>query len=179
MSSSFGGSGGNDKMVLLSGWLIYFKKLTFLEVQSLACKMWQHYGLSDVLMNEKFFFIFKFGSMLDKEQCLEDGPWMFHNRLSFLQIWQPTMVLNKESPRFVPLWIKIFDVPLEFWSSEGLSYIASAVGKPLGMGKVTVDMCQLGVGLIAFARVLVEVKVRGDFSVGAYGKKTRVLLCGD
>ncbi|KAJ0010334.1 hypothetical protein Pint_33495 [Pistacia integerrima] len=68
------------------------------------------------------------------------------------------MVLNKESPRFIPMWIELYDVPLEYWSWEGLSYLASVVGKPLGMDRLIEETCRHGIGHIAFARVLVEVE---------------------
>ncbi|KAJ0041154.1 hypothetical protein Pint_27652 [Pistacia integerrima] len=91
-------------------------------------------------------------------QCLEDGPWLFQNRPILLQKWRPTMELSKEAPRVIPLWVKLFDVSLEFWNNVGLSYIESGVGKPLGMDRVMEDTCRLGSGCIGYARILVEVE---------------------
>ncbi|KAJ0007875.1 hypothetical protein Pint_29784 [Pistacia integerrima] len=50
---------------------------------------------------------------------------------------------TKRLRRLIPVWVKLFDVPLEFWSPDGLSYIASGVGKPLGMDKITEDTCRI------------------------------------
>ncbi|KAJ0103618.1 hypothetical protein Patl1_05369 [Pistacia atlantica] len=109
------------------------------------------------MMNEKGFFFFKFGDEALMMRCLEDGPWMFHNRPILLQRWHLEMQLNKGSPRFIPLWVKFYDVPMEYWSQDGMSFIASGVGKPLGMDRITEDTCIYGKGRIIFARILIEV----------------------
>ncbi|KAJ0013740.1 hypothetical protein Pint_20053 [Pistacia integerrima] len=91
-------------------------------------------------------------------KCLEEGPWLFQHRPILLQRWQPEMELNKESPLSILLWVKFYNVLLELWSVEGLSYIASGVGRPLSMDRITEDTCRNGVGHIGFARVLIEVE---------------------
>ncbi|KAJ0075930.1 hypothetical protein Patl1_35005 [Pistacia atlantica] len=67
------------------------------------------------------------------------------------------MESNKETPRFIPMWVKFYDLPLEMWNPIGLSYIASGVGKPLHMDRVMEEMCRHGLGRVGFARILVEV----------------------
>jgi hypothetical protein len=37
----------------------------------------------------------------------------------------------------VPVWVKFLHLPMEFWTSNGLSYVASGVGVPLYADKVT------------------------------------------
>ena len=51
-----------------------------------------------------------------------------------------------------------FKCPLDYWAEEGLSYIASAVGKPLYADTMTISCMRL-----SFARICVEVDV--DFVV--------------
>ncbi|KAJ0035913.1 hypothetical protein Pint_25642 [Pistacia integerrima] len=132
------------------------KKLPFHIVQSYAMKLWMKYEITEVMMNDKAFFFFKFGTEFEMIQCLEDGPWLFQNRPILLKKWQPAMELSKEAPRVILLWVKLFDVPLEFWNNVGFS-IASRVGKSLAMDRVTEDNCRLGSGRIGYARMLVEV----------------------
>ncbi|XP_031263560.1 uncharacterized protein LOC116121755 [Pistacia vera] len=136
------------------------RKPLFHSVQFMTLKLSQKYEIKDIMMNEKGFFFFKFEEEAMMFQCLEDGPWLFQNKPILLQKWQPKMEINKEAPQFIPLWVKLFDVPLELWNAEGLSYIASGVGKPLGVDKIMEDTCRFGVGQISFARVLMEVDAR-------------------
>ncbi|KAJ0102079.1 hypothetical protein Patl1_05618 [Pistacia atlantica] len=55
------------------------KKPHFHIVQAVAIRMWKKYNLSNIMMNDKAFFFFKFESAPDMHQCLEDSPWLFQN----------------------------------------------------------------------------------------------------
>jgi hypothetical protein len=68
------------------------------------------------------------------------------------------MQLLKLSLSSVPIWIKLHNLPMEFWTSTCLSFVASGVGKPLCADSITEEQCHLG-----FARVLVEVTMDSDF----------------
>ena len=52
------------------------------------------------------------------------------------------------------------NLPLEAWTTHGISALASRMGKPLVMDTVTADMCRLGVGRVGYARVMVEVSAK-------------------
>lgn len=67
------------------------------------------------------------------------------------------MQVLKLALSFVPVWVKFLHLPMEFWTSNGLSYVASGVGVPLYADKVTEEQKRLG-----FARVLVELDVNSD-----------------
>jgi hypothetical protein len=68
------------------------------------------------------------------------------------------MQLLKISVSSVFVWIKLHNLPMEFWNATCLSYVASGVGKPLCADTVTEEQLRLG-----FARVLVEVNIDSDF----------------
>lgn len=72
--------------------------------------------------------------------------------------WTPCMQLLKISLTFVFVWIKLHNLPMEFWTTTCLSFIASGVGKPLCANSTTEEQRRLG-----FARVLVEVNTDSDF----------------
>ncbi|GJZ78394.1 zinc knuckle CX2CX4HX4C containing protein [Tanacetum coccineum] len=65
--------------------------------------------------------------------------------------------MSKPELTKVPLWVKIFNVPLEAWNVEGINQIASRVGNPIIMDRITTAMCEKSHGRASFARVLVEV----------------------
>ncbi|GJW07256.1 RNA-directed DNA polymerase, eukaryota, reverse transcriptase zinc-binding domain protein [Tanacetum coccineum] len=73
------------------------------------------------------------------------------------------VVIDKSEQKTLPCWIKLHNVPLEAWTSNGISAIASGVGKPLIMDKTTTKMCKGGVGNFGYARVLVEIQADKDF----------------
>ncbi|XVF58876.1 hypothetical protein PTKIN_Ptkin07bG0101300 [Pterospermum kingtungense] len=52
----------------------------------------------------------------------------------------------------MPIWLHLRDVPLELFTKEGLRYIASVVGKPFYMDRITVKRER-----VAYAKVCVEI----------------------
>ncbi|GJY87332.1 RNA-directed DNA polymerase, eukaryota, reverse transcriptase zinc-binding domain protein [Tanacetum coccineum] len=74
-----------------------------------------------------------------------------------MQKWEPRICMSKPEVTKVPLWVKIYNVPLEAWNVEGISRIASRIGNPIFMDRITTDMCERSYYRASFTRVLVEV----------------------
>ena len=96
------------------------------------------------------------------------------NKPLILRKWTPGTQLLKLSLSSIPIWIKIHNLPIEFWNSTYLSYVASGVGKPLCVDSVIEEQSRLG-----FSRVLVEINIDSDFPkeaevVGADGSRVIV-----
>nr|GEY15601.1 hypothetical protein [Tanacetum cinerariifolium] len=53
-------------------------------------------------------------------------------------------------------------VPMEAWSTEGISAISSSIGRPIVMDNMTAYVCKNGTGKTEYARVLVEVEVEAS-----------------
>ncbi|KAL2252516.1 UNVERIFIED_CONTAM: hypothetical protein Sindi_0046300 [Sesamum indicum] len=51
--------------------------------------------------------------------------------------WEPGMALHKHSHTQVPIWIKLRHLPVESWTLDGFSTIASGVGRPLYQDAIT------------------------------------------
>ncbi|XP_028066232.1 uncharacterized protein LOC114269176 [Camellia sinensis] len=89
-------------------------------------------GLKEVQANgEGFMFFFENSDSCSK--VLEGGPWYIGNQLLILKKWKRMMRLTKEQVSQIPVWVKLFNVPMEYWDDEGLSRIASKIGVPLFM----------------------------------------------
>lgn len=128
------------------------RKLPFKLVRSIAFNNWRDYGLKDVLANDKGFFFFVFGVEGAYRQISEIGAWHFAGRLMVLQEWHSEMDYENEGLNKLPLWIQLYNVPLQYWTEAGLSYLASAVGKPLYADAMTESTSR-----ISYAKICVEV----------------------
>ena len=53
-----------------------------------------------------------------------------------LRKWTVGLELTKEASASIPIWVHIYNIPLEYWNFEILSYIASAISKPIHMNKI-------------------------------------------
>ncbi|PWA61104.1 zinc knuckle CX2CX4HX4C [Artemisia annua] len=119
-------------------------------------RMWSKYGVVDIV-HKNGQFLFKFKNKDGMDAVLESGPWMVNNKPLFVQKWSPEMNMQKVEPSKMPVWVKMVDIPLEAWSVEGISALASSIGMPILMDTVTAAMCHKGMGNLGFARVLVEI----------------------
>ncbi|GKE17186.1 RNA-directed DNA polymerase, eukaryota, reverse transcriptase zinc-binding domain protein, partial [Tanacetum coccineum] len=68
----------------------------------------------------------------------------------------PSVSLDKTEPNKLPLWVRLWKLPLEAWITKGISDVASRLGNPLIMDQTTANMCKTGYGRVGFARVLID-----------------------
>ena len=62
----------------------------------------------------------------------------------------------------LPIWVKFFNIPLEYWTVTSLGYIASVVGIPLHLDTLTENHSRL-----SFSRICIEVDVNCEFPKSA------------
>ncbi|KAK3204589.1 hypothetical protein Dsin_018635 [Dipteronia sinensis] len=119
---------------------------------TLQCIYRGNHGLQEVFANDKEFSFFKFSDDKACSNVLESGPWLFVGRMVILKKWHPRLILTRETYSKIPVWVKLFNIPHEYWNEEGLSHIASVVGKPLYADSLTESMKR-----ISYARVCIEI----------------------
>lgn len=130
------------------------KKLPYNYVKNSVSNQWKNMGLNDVSANGEGFMFFFFDNADACASVLEGGPQYVGNQLLLLKKWKRMMKLTKEYVAQIPVWLKLFNVPMEYWDFEGLSRIASHIGVPFFMDHLTSSGTK-----ISFARVCVEVNV--------------------
>ncbi|GJV06150.1 retrotransposon protein, putative, ty1-copia subclass [Tanacetum coccineum] len=88
---------------------------------------------------------------------LENGPWMIRNSPIIMKKWSmDTRLCMKELTR-IPAWVKIHDVPIQVFSEDRLSIIASQTGKSIMLNSNTSLICIESWGRSSFARCLIEI----------------------
>ncbi|GJR88153.1 ribonuclease H-like domain-containing protein [Tanacetum coccineum] len=110
----------------------------------------------NLMKNDDGVFLFKFESKEGLEKVLERGPWIIRNTPLILNRWTPNMSLKRDEVNKIPVWIKLYNVPVVAYSADGLSLIATQVGKPIMLDAFTSSMFENAWGRISFARALVE-----------------------
>ncbi|KAK4384231.1 hypothetical protein Sango_3080300 [Sesamum angolense] len=94
-------------------------------------------GVCDVKATSNGFFFFQFETIAAMEDVIEGGPWLYLGQPIVLQKWEPGMVLRKLKHTEVPVWIKLRHLSVELWTTEGLSTVASGIGRPLYPDAIT------------------------------------------
>ncbi|GJZ69312.1 RNA-directed DNA polymerase, eukaryota, reverse transcriptase zinc-binding domain protein [Tanacetum coccineum] len=75
----------------------------------------------------------------------------------------PEIGLDRIEPKVLPVWVELVNMPMEAWTNEGISAIASCIGKPKIMDSMTSYVCKNGLGRTEFARVFVEIEAVKGF----------------
>ncbi|GAV90240.1 DUF4283 domain-containing protein/zf-CCHC_4 domain-containing protein [Cephalotus follicularis] len=70
------------------------------------------------------------------------------------------MSLKLEECNSIPVWVKLFNVPVHLWTKLSLSYIASVLGRPLYMDVPTTNRQSL-----AYARICVDMSASSPFPI--------------
>lgn len=81
---------------------------------------------------------------------MDKGPWFIARNPLFLHNWSSDPI-EKLSLKEIPVWIKLWNVPLEPFTPEGIACIEIAVGKQLYLDRATTKRCR-----VSFAHVYVE-----------------------
>nr|GFC40173.1 hypothetical protein CTI12_AA432400 [Tanacetum cinerariifolium] len=123
--------------------------------------MWRVYGIDGTTKNNSVVF-FKFKSKEGMKTILESGPWMVNNVSLALNIWELGIWLEKVEPSTIPIWVYVYNVPMELCKGNGIGKIMSGVGKPMLMEKMTKERCLKKSRKLDFARVLVEVNAEEE-----------------
>ncbi|KAL0289806.1 UNVERIFIED_CONTAM: hypothetical protein Sradi_7065400 [Sesamum radiatum] len=114
-------------------------------------------GLESVSANSNGFYFFRFKTVIYMEEVIEGGPWLFQGQPIVLQSWEQGMTLRRRKHTRVPVWIRLKHLPVEYWTDDGLSAVASGVGTPLYTDSITKRCSRLD-----FARVCVLVDYNAE-----------------
>ena len=117
-------------------------RMAFPVVEYYVRNNWAKYGLKKIMMNAKGFFFFKFDTQAGLEAVLEDGPWLIRKSPIILKKWSIDTRLCKEELTRIPVWVKLHDVPIQVFEDDGISLIASFLGKPIMLDSYTSSICK-------------------------------------
>ncbi|GJY26158.1 zinc knuckle CX2CX4HX4C containing protein [Tanacetum coccineum] len=120
------------------------------------------HGLKRIMMNSKGFFFFKFDSRAGLEAVLEGGPWLIRKSSIILKKWSMDTRLLKKELTCILIWVKLHDVPIQVFEEDGISLIATFIGKPVMLDSYTSSICNESWGRSSFARCLIEVNSKVD-----------------
>lgn len=147
------------------------KNLAFSVVKEEAFKVWGNLGLKNVFEYPKGFYTFQFAAEYEKENVLADGPYLLRGKVLFVQPWMEGVRFRRDSIGSVPIWVKFYNVPLSYWTMDGLRYIAKAIGKFIALDKTTALLMPM-----KFARICIHLSAA---SIRPKFVMVPALHCGD
>ncbi|GKC61942.1 nucleotide-diphospho-sugar transferase, partial [Tanacetum coccineum] len=106
------------------------KRVAYPIVANYIRNTWRKYGLVRSMFNSSTgLFSFQFNYMDGLDAMLENGPWFIRNSHLILKKWHPDENILKEDASTIPVWVKLYGVPVTAFSGDGLSVIPTKLGR--------------------------------------------------
>lgn len=124
----------------------------FTTVKKFAKRFLEPMGMTDVFQKEENIFFFKFKDENAMTKAVSRGTLYVEKRPMLVRPW--CINLNSNPITSMPLWVKLTNIPYCYWTKEGLSSIASVIGRPISADHLTSKL-----DILPFAKFCVEYKL--------------------
>ena len=89
---------------------------------------WKPQGHYDLQLGAKGFFMVIFFNEENRTRNFEGGPYFFNSASLFLRPWKERFNPDKENLTIALVWIKMYYLPMEYWTEEILTDIGNTLG---------------------------------------------------
>ncbi|GAV76589.1 DUF4283 domain-containing protein, partial [Cephalotus follicularis] len=107
------------------------KRLPVKNVKEIIQRKWGQVGNFSFHVVANGVFIVKFENAQARDWVMDNGLWDIWGYHLALRKWSKGMSLKLEDCKSIPVWVKLSNVLVQFWTKVGLNYIASVLGRPL------------------------------------------------
>ncbi|KAF3684947.1 hypothetical protein FXO37_01078 [Capsicum annuum] len=101
------------------------------------------------------YFIVKFLKEENMLIALQRGPWFVNGAFVSVRKWHPNFVALEVMENLIAIWIRLSELPMEYYDHSILSRIGSKMGK-----LVKIDICTSATFRSRYARICIEVPLR-------------------
>ena len=98
---------------------------------------WHPKGHITLQLGPKGFFTAIFNCLEDRNKVLDGGPYFFNVAGLFLRGWVEWFNPDKEDLSWVPIWIRLYSLPTEYWDEETLQVIGNGLGEYVKIAEET------------------------------------------
>jgi hypothetical protein len=100
-------------------------------------------------------FMFTFGQESGKNKALLEGPWSFNNALLVMEDFDPIKTLTDYEFCFVPIWVRVFDLPLGIMNRDTGESIGGEIGEFM-----EADVDENGMAIGKYLKVKVRINIK-------------------
>ena len=104
------------------GYIFLVNKLKFI---------WKAFGTFTCVDLGEGFFLIRFESRTSFEEVLKGGPWFIGEHFLSLRPWTPNFRASEASVSSVAVWVRLPELPVEYYHKEALLHIGSGLGPVL------------------------------------------------
>ena len=126
--------------------------LNFMQAKLLA--LWKPAGRLDCVDLGHGFFLTRLSLGEDYENVLRKGPWFIGDHFLSIRPWEPDFKPALASVSSIAIWVRLNELPIEYYNVKVLQIIRNAIGKVLRVDTFTASETRG-----RFARICVQVDV--------------------
>ncbi|XP_019432836.1 PREDICTED: uncharacterized protein LOC109339775 [Lupinus angustifolius] len=130
--------------------------IRFTELRTKLQSLWNMIGAWNMISLGRGFYEFAFASMEDMRTICAVGSWSLKPGFLRLSLWSPDFNPSLQKVSHSQCWVRIFGLPLEYWSPKILFSIAGGLGVPISLDEATSNR-----SFGHFARIWVDVDLKG------------------
>lgn len=93
--------------------------------------MWKPSGRMDCIDLGKDFYLTRFEDKEDYDKVHKGGPWFIRESFLIIRAWEPNYRPSSTNLSAVALWVKLLELPIEYYDEEALHDIGNAIGPML------------------------------------------------
>ena len=109
--------------------------LSFIQGKLLA--LWKPAGRLDCVDLGHGFFLTRLSLSEDYENVLRKGPWFVGDHFLSIRPWEPDFKPALASVSSIAVWIRLNELPIEYYNAEALQLIGKAIGNVLRIDTFT------------------------------------------
>ena len=110
-------------------------RLNFIQARLLA--LWKPAGRLDCVDLGHGFFLTRLSLGEDYENVLRKGPWFIRDHFLSIRSWEPDFKPALASVSSIAVWIRLNELPIEYYNAEALQLIGKAIGNVLRVDTFT------------------------------------------
>ena len=110
---------------------VYGRSVGFSYIQNKLNALWKPNGRLDVIDLGKDFFLTRFSCKEDHDKVLRNGPWFIGEHFLSIRPWEPNFKPSTTNVSSIAVWIRLNELPIEYYEVEVLKQIGNSVGKVL------------------------------------------------
>lgn len=99
--------------------------------------LWKPSARMDCVNLGKDYFLIKFSSDDDYDKVLKGGPWFVGEHFLAIKPWEPYFKASEATLSSVAVWVKLPELPIEFYDLAVLKDIGRAIGPMLRIDSFT------------------------------------------
>lgn len=86
---------------------------------------WKLKGDVKLHFGAKGFFMVVFSNLEDRDHIFYGGPYFYASTGLYMRLWKPNFAPEQEIFKHVPVWIRLFSLPIDYWRPAELEQIGN------------------------------------------------------